>query len=352
MKTLLLSLTTATLVVVGILFMPSPIDSIAVTPSQAIALEGPWHSNDALQAAQITALPPGQYGGEDVARDKLGCLYTGTEDGSILRKCPYSEWEQLLNTGGRPLGLAFDQQQHLIIADADKGLLRMTPKFELQVLANKYQGQPLGLVDDVDIGSDGTVYFSDASTRFSLDDVMLDILDGRPSGRLFAYHPATGKLELLAQELAFANGVAVAADQSYVLVNETFRYRTSKVWLAGERRGQVEPFLQALPGLPDGIARADNGTYWLAFYGLRPEMVDRLHQSPWLKNQLAKLPKALAPVPPAYGLIVQVGSDGQVLQTLHDQAAVAIGGVTSVQPEKDGLYLGTLHMNRLAKLPY
>jgi sugar lactone lactonase YvrE len=333
-------------------FMPSPIDAIAVSPSQPMPLEGRWQANDALQTTQVTQLPPGKRGGEDIAKDKLGCLYTGTEDGSILRKCPYASWEQLVNTGGRPLGLAFDGKQNLIIADAVKGLLRMTPKFELEVLAHQYQGQPLGVVDDVDIGADGTLYFSDASSRYPLSKLTLDILDGRPSGRLFAFEPTSQQLTLLADELAFANGVAVDAEQDFVLVNETFRYRISKVWLRGAKAGQREVLVDRLPGLPDGIARAENGTYWLSLYGLRPELVDRIHPKPWLKNQLAKLPTALAPLPAPYGLIVQINADGEVLQTLHDQAAVAIGGITSVQPEKDGLYLGTLHMNRIGKLAF
>ncbi len=331
---------------------PSPIDSIAVTPSRPLPFAGALAQNDALQSTKLFSLPAGERGGEDVARDTLGCLYTGTEQGNILRKCPYSDWETLVNTGGRPLGLHFDRQQNLIIADAVKGLLSMNPKAEITLLADHYQGQRLGVVDDVDIGADGTIYFSDASNRYALKDIVLDVLDGRPSGRLFAYHPDSKTLTLLADGFAFANGVAVAADQSYVLINETFTYRISRVWLSGDKAGQKDILLDALPAMPDGIARADNGTYWVAMYGLRPKLVDQVHDKPWLKNLLAKLPRALAPVPKPYGFIVQINADGEILQSLHDQAAVAIGEVTSVQPEADGLYLGTLHMDRIGKVAF
>lgn len=332
----------------GFLLWPSPIDSIAVEPSRPLSFAGALAVNDTLQSASVIRLPEGQRGGEDVARDKLGCLYTGTADGSILRKCSYTGWETLGNTGGRPLGLHFDAQGNLIIADAEKGLLSMKPTGRIQVLVDAYQGQPLRVVDDVDIGADGTLYFSAASQRYDLQHIVHDILDGRPSGRLFAYRPATGQLTLLADQLAFANGVAVAADQSYVLVNETFRYRVQRIWLSGPKAGRQEVFLDQLPGLPDGIARAADGRYWMTLYALRPQLVDAVHAYPWLKNQLAKLPPALAPVPRPYGLILQVDEQGRIVQSLHDQAAVSIGGVTSVQPEADGLYLGTLSMDRLA----
>ena len=87
-------------------------------------------------------------------------------------------------------------------------------------------------------------------------------------------------------------------------------------------------------------------------YGLRPALVDRVHPYPWVKNQLAKLPDWLAPVPKPYGLILQISASGEILQSLHDRAAVAIGEVTSVQPEADGLYLGTLHMDRIGKIAF
>ncbi|WP_430460815.1 SMP-30/gluconolactonase/LRE family protein [Thalassolituus sp. LLYu03] len=340
------------IIAAALVAMPSPIDSVAVSVSRPLPFAGALTVNDALQSTQLIALPEGKRGGEDVARDQLGCLYTGTLDGSIMRKCAYSGWETLVNTGGRPLGLHFDAQQNLIIADAEKGLLSMSPQGNLRVLADQFKGKHLGVVDDVDIGADGTIYFSDASNRYPLSDIVLDVLDGRPSGRLFALNPADNSLTLLADELAFANGVAVSADQSYVLINETFTYRISKVWLSGPKAGEKEVLLDKLPGMPDGIARAANGTYWVAMYGLRPKIVDQFHDQPWVKNLLAKLPKEIAPVPKPYGLILQIDENGMILQSLHDQAAVAIGEVTSVQPEDNGLYLGTLHMGVIGKLAY
>ena len=340
------------LVIGAALWYPSPIQSAAFQPSRPLAMSGVLAPNDALQATQLTSLPGAGRGGEDVAVDALGCMYTGVDNGDILRKCPYVAWETLINTGGRPLGLAFDAQQNLIIADGVKGLLKLLPSRKLELLVDSYQGQPLLVVDDVDIGADGTIYFSDASALFPLKDYILDGLTAKPSGRLFSYSPDSGALKLLADELFFANGVAVAADQSFVLVNETFAYRTTRVWLTGEKAGEKDLFVNKLPGVPDGIAADSDGTFWMALYSPRSQLVDKIHPIPAIKNQLAKLPKQMAPVPKPYGFIVQLGADGKIIQSLHDQAAVAIGEITSVQPEKDGLYLGTLHGPAIGKLAF
>ena len=340
------------IIIAGVIAYPSPIDSAAFQPSRPLAMNGVLAPNDALQATELNHLPPAARGGEDVAVDRLKCIYTGTSNGDILRKCPYSAWETLANTGGRPLGLAFDEHANLIIADGEQGLLKLSPGHTLETLVDSYQGQRFGVVDDVDIGADGTLYFSDASTRFALKDYVLDALEARPSGRLFAYQPETGKLTLLADDLFFANGVAVAADQSFVLVNETYAYRTTRVWLSGDKAGQRDLFISKLPGLPDGIARDADGSFWMALYAPRSELLDKLHPIPFAKNQLAKLPPQLAPVPAPYGFVVQLDATGNIIHSLHDQAAVAIGEITSVQPESDGLYLGTLHGPSIGKLAW
>ena len=53
------------------------------------------------------------------------------------------------------------------------------------------------------------------------------------TGRLLRYDPASGRTDVLADGLWFANGVALAPDESYVVVVETMRARLLRVWLRG-----------------------------------------------------------------------------------------------------------------------
>jgi hypothetical protein len=65
-------------------------------------------------------------GPEDFVYDAAkGLVYTSCEDGWIKRvtaneSVADSVVENWVNTGGRPLGLAFDGNGHLIVADAEK----------------------------------------------------------------------------------------------------------------------------------------------------------------------------------------------------------------------------------------
>lgn len=69
--------------------------------------------------------------------------------------------------------------------------------------------------------SDGSIYFSDASSKFGLHDWFLDILQATPTGRLLKYDPKTKATSVVLGGLAFANGVSLSAQQDFVVVCES-----------------------------------------------------------------------------------------------------------------------------------
>jgi sugar lactone lactonase YvrE len=71
--------------------------------------------------------------------------------------------------------------------------------------------------------SDGTVYFSDASTRFGFDRWFYDFLESRVTGRLLRYDPRNGETSVVLDRLSCANGVALSRDETFVVVCETWR---------------------------------------------------------------------------------------------------------------------------------
>ena len=331
------------LIVGYLLVWPVPIDPLPYQAPPAPELSGPLAANQALAAAE--RLGEGRIAGpEDVAIDSEGRIYGGTHDGKIVRMAADgSGLETFVETGGRPLGLAWDQTGKLIVADAVKGLLAIAPDGGIEVLSTGAAGVPFGFPDDVDVASDGRIYFSDASDRFGYGKHMLDLLEARPHGRLLRYDPASRKTELLLDGLYFANGIAVAADDSFVLVNETYRYRIRRYWLSGEKAGTSDIFADNLPGFPDGVSRSPRGTFWVAFYTPRNPRADSFGPHPLLKKIILRLPEVLRPKPVRYGLALELDRDGKALRSLHDPEAAKIGNVTSVEEVNGALYLGTLN---------
>src|SRR6185436_3237621 len=213
MKRIILRLLlTAFIGIVGyLLFWPVPIDPIAWNPPTAPELTGDYAQNNEL--ARTVRLAVNGQKPEDVAFDKEDRIYTGTEDGHIYRLQPDgTRPEVFAHTYGRPLGLAFDQSGNLIVADATKGLLAIAPDKTVTLLANQADGEPFRCTNDLDIAADGTIYFTDASRKYSLSELRADLFEHAPNGRLLAYDPKTHQTRTVLHDLHFANGVAVSPD--------------------------------------------------------------------------------------------------------------------------------------------
>ena len=262
--------------VVYLLVAPVPITPAAWTPPVAPTLTGQYAQNDRLATTQRLQLGDGRHP-EDVALDAQGRIYAGFEDGRIIQLQADGARPQLFaNTQGRPLGLVFDQGGDLIVTDAIKGLLSIDTTGVVKVLANEAEGAAFGCLNDLDIAADGTIYFTEASSKFPMSKFTYDILEHQPNGRLLAYDPKTQKTRTVWRGIYFANGVAVSPDQSFVLVAETGLYRVVRVWLSGSKQGQHEVFIDNLPGFPDGISSNGKDKFWLAIVTPRDSVLDNV----------------------------------------------------------------------------
>jgi sugar lactone lactonase YvrE len=330
-------------------FTNGPIDAVAYSPPKAPELTGVLAPNNELKKAKLLGL--GQVRGpEAVELDKEGRLYAGTSDGKIIRVRADETVEDFATTHGRPLGMRFDRNGNLIICDAVKGLLSVDPRAKVTVLATRAEGQALNVADDLDIASDGMIYFSDASTKYRLPDYPLDMLEARPYGRLLRYDPRTQKVKVLLKGLHFSNGVALSQNEDFVLVNETFRYRITRYWLKGPKAGRRDTFIDNLPGFPDNLSSNRRGFFWVALFAARNTLADFIHPYPWIKNFVARWPLALWSKQPSYGLVLNVDETGRVVESLHDAEGRHLHTITSAKEFGGFLYLGSLDNDRIGKL--
>jgi hypothetical protein len=234
----------------------------------------------------------------------------------------------------------------------------------------------VAFADGVTVSRDGTVYFTDASVlppqrlpdkgnRYEVVDAVMDSILQGPSGRLLRYSPATGETTVLMKALWFANGVALSADESFVLVAATLSNRVHRFWLLGPKVGvPTHPPIQCanaggnlrlggsgssrpvgcpgregvrcfppvahsppshlqagthelftvLPGVPDGISLAPDGGFWVAMYAELPPLVTYLcrFDSITISALMARVPRWLLPVARPVGMVAKLSSEGQV----------------------------------------
>ena len=326
-----------------LLLAPVPITPAAWTPPTAPTLTGQFAQNTRLSPVQKLSLGEG-HKPEDVALDADGKIYAGFEDGRIMVLQPDGTQPRVFaDTKGRPLGLVFDAVGNLIVTDAIKGLLSVNKSGEVKVLATEADGEKFGCLNDLDVGADGTIYFTEASHKFPMSQFTNDMLEHQPNGRLLALDPQTQKPRTLLRDIYFANGVAVSPDQSFVLVAETGKYQVRRFWLKGPQVGHDDVFIDNLPGFPDGISSNGKDKFWLALVTPRQALFDEtLLPHPFLRKVVARLPKFLQPAPKRYSFVLALDSQGKVIENLQNGPPNCYAQISNVVEHNGTLYFGSI----------
>jgi len=333
------------LLVCYFLFWPVGFESPKFVPEPAPALEGILKPKSNLQ--NVTNIQTG-LGPEDIAFDERGRMYSGLENGQIIRHSLQSSLnEDWVNTGGRPLGLVFNKQGDLIVADAKRGLLSITSSGQIKVLTSDINGVPFKFIDDLVIADSGVIYFVDSSKNYGIEDdyVLNSFMDGRPLGRLLSYDPHSKKVEVIHDELFFPNGITMSHDGAAVLVSEMMTYRVLRIEVNGSAKGESSIFANNLPGFPNNIAHSSgDDSYWLALSAPRNSEVEGLQANPFLRRILMRLPGGLLPPPKPikYGFVVELNHGGEIIRSIQDPNGEHAFMLTSVTAYQGSLYLGSI----------
>ncbi|KAK0603943.1 hypothetical protein LWI29_010448 [Acer saccharum] len=315
-----------------------PLQELARTPQTAPARNERMLRGSEMVGTGVLKAP------EDVVYDsESGVVYTGCEDGWVRRvtvseSAADSVVEDLVNTGGRPLGLAIGNNE-IIVADAYKGLLSITGNSTL-LLTDEADGRKFKLTDAVDIAEDGIIYFTDASYKYNMKDFLFDVLEGKPHGRFMSFDPKTKTTRVLVSDIYFANGVAVSPDQTYVVFCESIMRRCKKYYIKGEKSGRVDKFINDLPGLADNIHYDGQGLYWIAINMEITKVWDLAFRYPFIRKIIAIVERHVGmPKKIRNGGVMAVYLEGKPVAHYYDPELTLI---TSAIKIGDHLYCGSL----------
>ena len=333
-------------------------------------------------------------GPETIIFDNDDIMYTLTEQAKLVSITDFmpkdddshsvtAKVTQVADLGiGRPLGGKFDNGSCLYYADVLKGLCRICldkkPKPVVEIIASRFKLEDgstysdVTFADDVEIGPrTGHVYFSDATDikenrdlASGLWDIFypfkLALIRGKKSGRILRYKPENGEVDVIASDVAlFANGVAVNAEESFVVFTSTFEGKVMKYHLTGEKEGQLETILTDFPAFLDGIdCSFDNPLCFVAmpFYGNAnlealftiPPPLSRL-----IRSILMVIPRTWTPHGKHYGGVAVVHPvEGNIQRIYQDPTGSDISVITGVTEHNGKLYLGSLHNDFIGVLDY
>jgi gluconolactonase len=182
-----------------------------------------------------------------------GFLYVSDEEqNKIIKVFPDGRKEDLIALGD-PDGNTYDRQGRLIdCASVLRAIIAVTPDGKYTVLADRFEGRKLNSPNDVIVGPDGALYFTDPT---------LDLAKGEtqeiPFQGVYRLGEA-GEVRLLTKDLMQPNGLAFSPDGKRLYVDDT-QQRNIRVYdvksdssLANGRVFGEEPGGHH-EGVPDGM---------------------------------------------------------------------------------------------------
>ncbi|MCH1866680.1 SMP-30/gluconolactonase/LRE family protein [Nocardioides sp. CFH 31398] len=310
---------------------------------------------------RLTVLPIPGVGPEDVLVHDLGphtgSLVVGVDDGSLLRITPDGRRAtRVASTGGRPLGLEWLPDGRVLVCDSTRGLLAVDlASGAVEPLVSTLGGRAMRFCNNAAVAADGTVWFTDSSLHHGREQWEEEMAQDTRTGRLLRRDP-DGRVDVVLDDLSFANGVVVDPGGAWITVNETGAARIRRHHLSGDRAGTTDVLVDGLPGYPDNASLGTDGLVWVALASPVVPLLAVIHRlPPVLRRASTRAPAALRPSP-RRSVRVQA-YDGATGTLVHDLDATpqAVGDrafhfVTGVREHHGRVWLGSLEEPAVAVL--
>jgi sugar lactone lactonase YvrE len=192
------------------------------------------------------------------ARD--GTVWAADGRGACTRILPDGREERVGAVGGEPNGICLDREGRIVIANLHGEVQRLDPATgRHETLATEASGRPTPSPNFPFMDRQDRLWVSNSSARA---DLMRAILE--PSGDGFLFRIRDGRSEVVADDLWFANGVAVDARERFVYVAESSAFRVARFPIRADGSlGSREQYGPDLGTAPDGIAFDEAGNLWV-----------------------------------------------------------------------------------------
>lgn len=260
----MMRLISSVLILLGAAFFSPSLEGQRAPRKFELEAQSPQFWNLLDHDAKLTTVATGFGFTEGPVWDPAGFLYVSDEEiNKIFRVYVADGRKEEVIALGDPDGNTYDHQHRLLdCASVLRAIIEVTPDGHYKVLADRFEGKKFNSPNDVVIGPDGAIYFTDPT---------LDLPQGEKQETLFqgVYRlDAKGSVRLLTKELSQPNGLAFSPDgkKFYVDDSEQRNIRvydfTSEGALANGHIFGEEPGGKG-DGVPDGIRVDEKGNLYV-----------------------------------------------------------------------------------------
>lgn len=181
-------------------------------------------------------------------------------DGKIIKISTDSYSVFADSANNKPLkqtnGLAFDKNGNLFACDYGIGaILKISPEGKVEIYCKGFNGKKFNRPNDLAFDREGNLYFTDPNSE-------------KPDGFVYRIDAKTKEVKLIAESLAFPNGIAFSKDYKNLFICESAKNRILKYDV--DEKGNLKnktTFVDLPGGEPDGIAFDVKGNLYAAHFG-------------------------------------------------------------------------------------
>jgi sugar lactone lactonase YvrE len=340
-------------------------------------LDGPMRPNSRLEECPVVCQDLSEP--DDVAIASDGAAYV-TAGRSLFRfsDANFTDGREAMKFAGLATGVTARPQGGVAVCVAGQGIALIGGPEGDQHIPVENLKCPTAIC----AADDGSLYVCDGSADNSPDRWAFDLMEKRRSGRVLRISPGTGSAEVLADRLAYPNGVCLSPDGS-LIVTEAWSHRILNIAARGTTgvvRRRPETVARNLPGYPARIIPFGSG-YCLTVFALRTQLVDfvltedgfrqrmieRVEPEFWIAPTLRARGHYLEPVqggglrkhgsvkawapPRSYGLVVLLDGAFEPELSLHSRVGGSCHGVTGVAADDGDLIVVSKGHEKILRIP-
>jgi hypothetical protein len=317
---------------------------------------------------------------DDLALGPDGALYISAGDAILRCSGPdFGERATFKRCSSPVGGLAWTGDGRLIACVSKQGLIALSSAGEPLGKLDSVAGEPIACPTSVTVAPDGAIYATDGSRANPPEMWLTDLMQNRaPSGRLVSCNAQLGEARVRADKLAWPSGVVVSHDGDEVWAAESWTHRLTAFSRGGNRQRVIA---KNYAGYPARIVTGAANDYWMAFFGLRTQLIEFVlrerefceammktvdpdlwigpaldgrfnYREPTQIGRIKKLgiQKPWAPAR-SYGLVARLNSEGEPAESLHSRVDGRIHGVTGLRVAGSRVLAVSKGRNCLVELP-
>ncbi|CAN7729392.1 SMP-30/gluconolactonase/LRE family protein [Neorhizobium sp. LjRoot104] len=202
----------------------------------------------------------------------LNCLiWSDIPNQRMLRWAPEGGVSVFRSPSNFVNGNTRDRQGRLVSCEhGGRRVTRTEIDGSLTILADRYQGKRLNSPNDVVVGSDGSVWFTDPTYGIKSDYEGYRAEPEQDTRNVYRLDPVSGDLEAAVTDFGQPNGLAFSPDETKLYVADSASSHDIKAprhirvfdVLDGRRLANDRIFCSLDNGLPDGFRVDVNGNVW------------------------------------------------------------------------------------------